>query len=292
MTTDQHKIEATYAVDVDTDFPALEELPGVETVQRGDDHEIEATYFDTADLALATTVISLRRHTGGAYPGWHLTLPMQKGRFKIHDSLSRATKTVPKSLRTLLVAHSRDAKLQPVAVVRTRRQVRLLLDSHGRTLAEFCDDHVSADTFEGTEPVSWREWKLELIEGDATLLATAAALVNASGGRPSDATKLAKVLGERVPLRFEQASPKPTREVPASQVVQARLLEQVTVSAATTRWCATTPRTPCTRCESPYAAYGTHSRRTAQGSSVSRPSRSATSSSGWRPYWANRATPR
>ena len=53
MTKDQHEIEGTYAVDVDTDVPALDQLSEVETVQRGDVHELEATYFDTADLALA-----------------------------------------------------------------------------------------------------------------------------------------------------------------------------------------------------------------------------------------------
>ena len=229
MTIDHHEIEDTYAVGVDTDLPSFDEVSGVDTVQRGEVHDLEATYFDTADLALATAGISLRRRTGGADPGWHLKLPMKKGRFEVHESLARATKTVPKSLRTLLVVHTRDAELQPVAVVRTRRQVQLLLDKEGRTLAEFCDDHVSADTFEGTGPLTWREWELELVHGDAGLLATATALVEATGGRPSDATTLATVLGERVPIRPEQVPPSPTRTAPASQVLQARLLEQVTV---------------------------------------------------------------
>jgi len=61
------------------------------------------------------------------------------------------------------------------------------------------------------------------------LLASAASLVHDSGGRPSDASKLAKALGERVPILLEQVMPEPTRKTPASQVVQARLLEQVTV---------------------------------------------------------------
>ena len=79
----------------DTELPALDELSGVDTVQRGDVHELEATYFDTADLALAKAGISLRRRTGGADAGWHLKLPMKEGRFEVHEPLSRATKTVP-----------------------------------------------------------------------------------------------------------------------------------------------------------------------------------------------------
>ena len=77
--------------------------------------------------------------------------------------------------------------------------------------------------------MTWREWELELLEGDAAGDASAAALVAASGGRPSDATKLAKVLGERVPIRPEQVLPSLTRTAPASQVLQAMLLEQVSV---------------------------------------------------------------
>jgi len=229
MTNDQHEIEDKYTVDVDTDMPALEELSGVDTVRCADVHELEATYFDTADLALAKAGISLCRRTGGADAGWHLQLPMKKGHFEVHESLSRAVKTVPKSLRRLIVVHARGEALQPVAVVRTRRHVHLLLDNDGRTLAEFCDDQVSADTLEQTDQVTWREWELELVEGDAALLTAAASLVEAAGAHPSHATKLTRVLGERVPLRPEQVKPRLTRDSPASQLLQARLLEQVTV---------------------------------------------------------------
>src|ERR1700710_2877814 len=126
MTHDLHEIEDTYAVDADTELPTLEQLPRVETVQRRDVAELEATYFDTEDLTLATAGISLRRRTGGPDAGWHLKLPMKEGKFEVHESLSRAVKTVPKSLRTLLVAHTRGKSLHPVAVIRTSRQVHVL----------------------------------------------------------------------------------------------------------------------------------------------------------------------
>ena len=60
----------------------------------------------------------------------------------------------------------------------------------------------------------WREWEVELVEGDAALLATAAAMIEDSGGKPSEATKLAKALGDRVPLAPEQVMPTPTRKAP------------------------------------------------------------------------------
>jgi len=240
MTQDQHEIEDTYTVETDAELPALQQLPGVDAVQPGGVYELEATYFDSAALTLATAGISLRRRNGGPDDGWHLKLPMKGGRFEVHEPLSRARKTVPKSLRALLVAHTRDDLLQPVAVVRTRRHVHRLLDDNGKVLAEFCDDRVSAEVMAKAEPAAWREWEIELAdvdaavpgerdEGDAVLLAAAAVLIRASGGKPSAANKLAKALGGLVPVSPERVLPEPTREGPASQVMRAWMLEQVTV---------------------------------------------------------------
>ena len=154
---------------------------------------------------------------------------MKVGRFEVHEPLGRATKTVPKSLGLLLVAHVREANLQPVAVVRNRREVHRLLDVTGAVMAEFCDDRVIAEAVGESVPVSWREWEIELIEGDGGLLADAAALVVAAGGRPSTMSKLARVLGGRVRIAPHPVSPTPTRKSPATEVVQARVREQVGV---------------------------------------------------------------
>ena len=229
MTYDQHEIEDKYAVEADTEVPALEQVPGVAMVAGDEVHQLEATYFDTPALRLATAGISLRRRTGGTDPGWHLKLPMKKGRFEVHEPLARARKTVPKSLRMLLLAHTGNETLQPVAVVCTRRHVRRLVDGEGTVLAEFCDDHVSADVVGDSEPVTWREWEVELVHGDTAFLITAAVLVEDAGGKPSRTTKLAKALGDRVPVLQEQVLPEARLRGPASQVVQARLLEQVAV---------------------------------------------------------------
>ena len=229
MTQDHHEVEHTYAVDDVTRLPPLHQLPGVDTVRRNEVDELEATYFDTVDMTLATVGISLRRRTGGSDAGWHLKLPMKEGRLEVHEPLSRARKTVPKSLRELLLAHTRGRALRPVAVVSTRRHAHELVDESGNSLAEFCDDHVSAGTVDEPEKVTWREWELELVEGNVDLLAQAATMLEDSGGRPSNGTKLAKALGDRVPVRPERVLPKASPTSPASQVVQARLLEQVRV---------------------------------------------------------------
>ena len=38
--------------------------------------QLDAVYFDTADLRLARAGITLRRREGGCDPGWHLKLPL------------------------------------------------------------------------------------------------------------------------------------------------------------------------------------------------------------------------
>ena len=79
-------------------MPDLGGLPGVAAVAAPEEQELEATYFDTADLTLAKAGISLRRRTGGATPGWHLKLPMKQGRSRgSRVALGEATKSVPKS---------------------------------------------------------------------------------------------------------------------------------------------------------------------------------------------------
>ena len=229
MTEDQHEIEDTYAVDAGARPPDFERLDGVDSMRDDGVLQLEATYFDTAELTLVAAGISLRRRTGGTDAGWHLKLPMKKGRLEVHEPLSRATRTVPKSLRTLLVAHTRGATLRPVVVLRTERHVHRLLDEEGTILAEFCDDRVSAEIPGESEPTTWREWELELVEADSDLLEAAAGLVEESGGRPAPGTKLGTALGERVPVKPQVVLPRPTRKGPASAVVQLRLREQVDV---------------------------------------------------------------
>jgi CHAD domain-containing protein len=227
MRRDRHEIEDKYTVEGDAALPDLTGLPGVSRVQDGGVLDLEAVYFDTAGLSLAAAGISLRRRTGGADDGWHLKLPTKSGRYEVHESLARARRTVPKSLRDLLVARTRDELLHPVAVVRTRRHVLLLLDEDGSTLAELSDDRVSAGGVETSEPVVWREWELELVHGDRALLAAAAPLIEDAGGLPTTANKLALALGDRMPDPTAPVTAEPTPEGPASLVLQARLHDLV-----------------------------------------------------------------
>ena len=61
-------------------MPDLAGLPGVASLAPAEGTEVDATYVDTADLALAEARITLSRRTGGAEPGWLLELPTHDGR--------------------------------------------------------------------------------------------------------------------------------------------------------------------------------------------------------------------
>ncbi|CAM5658801.1 hypothetical protein SMICM304S_11390 [Streptomyces microflavus] len=53
--------------------------------------ELDAVYYDTADLRLAADSLTLRRRTGGADEGWHLKFPVATGiRDELHEPLADA----------------------------------------------------------------------------------------------------------------------------------------------------------------------------------------------------------
>ena len=150
-------------------------------------YELEATYFDTRDLALTAAGITARRRTGGHDAGWHVKLPVEEGRFEVHEPLGRATKTVPKALRQILQTVTRGSALEPIVVIRTHRTAHELLDADGHVLAEVSDDRVTAQNPAGgeTAPRAWRELEVELVHGSDSLLEATARLLEAHGIEPS-----------------------------------------------------------------------------------------------------------
>src|SRR5687767_8884303 len=134
------EIERTYAVDPDASLPELTELPEVAAVGPARVDDLDAVYFDTADLALTRAGVSLRRRTGGADEGWHLKVPADAGRDEIRVSLKRARHHPPAELHRIAVAWTLKAPLEPIATIRTRRTHRDLLAGDGTVLAELADD--------------------------------------------------------------------------------------------------------------------------------------------------------
>ncbi|MEV8376790.1 CYTH and CHAD domain-containing protein [Kribbella sp. NPDC056861] len=206
--TEQLEIETKYDVDEHAMLPTLHELPGVASVAQPVELHLEAVYFDTAALDLAANKVTLRRRTGGEDDGWHVKLPVSSGeRLEIQHPLGKAVRKVPLQVIRSVRVHVRDQVLIPVVTLATRRIVHRLLDADGEVLAEIADDEVTSTVDGKTE--TWREWEVELINGDLALLEATEPVLRAAGAQPaSGPSKLARALGDRVPKLAKWELPK------------------------------------------------------------------------------------
>ncbi|MDI3388572.1 CYTH and CHAD domain-containing protein [Streptomyces sp. B-S-A8] len=198
----ERKYEATEATGTGapSDGPGLPDLtrvPGVAAVQDRGVHDLDATYYDTADLRLAASARTLRRRTGGDDAGWHLKLPVAAGvRDEVQAPLSDR---VPRALAGLVRSRVRDAELIPVVRLRSARAVRHLVDADGALLAEVSVDSVRADRLAGGEgSAGWTEIEVELAEGgDPKFLDQVEKRLRKAGVVPAgSASKLARALAE------------------------------------------------------------------------------------------------
>ncbi|MGH3793322.1 MAG: CHAD domain-containing protein [Pseudonocardiaceae bacterium] len=223
------EIERKFDTDASTALPDLDVVDGVTTVTDPVETTLEATYFDTPDVRLATHSTTLRRRTGGADQGWHLKLPAGgEERTEIRLPLDHGTRTVPKALVKEVRGLVHGRKLVPVAILRTTRLERHLVDADGNDLAIVADDTVHATRLgKGAALLSaWREVEVELVHGDQTLLDAVSARLEAAGfTRSSSGSKLRRTLGDLVPEQREH--PELTPRSRAGKVARAYLCEQV-----------------------------------------------------------------
>ena len=210
--SDSREIERKYAVTDSRPIPSLVSLPGIARVQRPRVFTLEAVYFDTMELSLDEQHITLRRRTGGDDAGWHLKLPVSADeRSEVHEPLGTDPELVPARLRRIVAVYTRGHALGPEVRLSTRRTVRRLLGPNDEILGLFCDDEVEAVRLVPSPlSQSWREWELELVDGDSSLLDATDALFAATGVLRSDSpSKLAHALGVRELRRSLPAPPSP-----------------------------------------------------------------------------------
>ncbi|MGY1637144.1 CHAD domain-containing protein [Geodermatophilus sp. SYSU D00742] len=206
MTTEHLEIERKFEAEESFTLPDLTGVGGVASVGAPESHELEATYYDTADLRLLRSRVTLRRRTGGADAGWHVKLPAAAGaRRELHQPLGRASRTVPRAVLAPVLGQLGTAIPGPVATLRTRRVVHPLLDGEGRVLAEVADDVVlgtalAASPGEPATVTGWREVEVELVGGDVALLDALTDRLVAAGARVSAVpSKVGRVLDGRLP---------------------------------------------------------------------------------------------
>jgi CHAD domain-containing protein len=175
--------------------------PGVGRVGEPSVVQLDATYYDTADLRLARSLVTLRRREGGADQGWHLKLPGEGFRTEITEPLTDDV-TPPAALAILVGAFVRGQKLAPVARIRTTRTAFEVFGAGGERLAEVADDDVRSESFGPiTQLSAWREIEVELKDAapGETLQILEKSLIAAGARRSVDVSKLRRALGDRLP---------------------------------------------------------------------------------------------
>lgn len=193
------EVESKFEVGPDTPIPTAEAFAPL-LADEPVVHELSATYYDTADLSLTRHKVTLRRRTGGDDAGWHLKLPSEAGRVELQVPLDHGD-DVPAEFVAAVAGLVRRRPLAPVARVDNQRHVLILREPDGTAVVEFCDDHVSTDSFATAGAGGdWREWEAELVDPSRPgardhLAAVATACTDAGATTSSSSSKLARTLG-------------------------------------------------------------------------------------------------
>ena len=243
------EVEVKFAVEEGVKPPGPPLVDATLSITSTTTHNLSATYFDTEDLRLTHAKTVLRRRTGGTDDGWHVKFPGEGGaRRELQVPLADASDAeVPAELLDAVSSVIGDAPLVKIAQVDNRR-VESVLSKDGIAYAEFCDDHVTSESFlPGGQKQSWREWELELTEAVAgteageTLLNNASEAMLAAGARPADApSKLVKALGDSLPAGPVDAALRETRDrivdyAPRVRADEEDAVHQMRVSTRTMR---------------------------------------------------------
>ncbi|KKK06674.1 CYTH and CHAD domain-containing protein [Micromonospora sp. HK10] len=201
--------ERKYSGDEGFRLPDLAGCGGVETVSDATALDLDAVYWDTADLRLARSGFALRRRTGGHDAGWHLKVGAAGGaRTEYQFPAGPDDQEPPAELTALYRAAARGAAVAPAARVRTRRRERRLLDPDGRTLAEVAEDSVESEDLVSGVRQAWHEIEVELVEGDEALLDAVADRLRTAGADPVPVSKSHRALRARL-AQARPAAPDP-----------------------------------------------------------------------------------
>jgi CHAD domain-containing protein len=197
------------AVEQEVKLRAGEEFPGIQLPGRAlAARTLWSTYFDTEQLRLARSAITLRRRVesaSGDGPGmWQLKLPHGDDRLELEWDAPDVR--VPREVEQLLLAHTRGAPLVAVARLRQER-AGVMVERHGTDVAMVVHDAV--EVLEDGEVVEgFEELEVELVEGSrADLKWLETELRNVGAVDPDGRPKVLQALD--VPAR--RAFPKPKK---------------------------------------------------------------------------------
>ncbi len=219
--------ELKFLVDPEFEIPALDQGDaGVAAVAELPSQSLSAIYYDTDDLRLMRSGLTLRHRTGETgKPAWTLKLPVAS------DDATREELTydagpaeIPPDAQALVTAYTRGRALRPVTQLKTKRRRWSLQSQGGDQLAELVDDRVSV--LNGAAIIDrFREIEVENQALEITNLRKIGRTMKKAGAGPADQTpKAARALGDRArqpPDVAEAAAPSPGD--PASEAVKLAL---------------------------------------------------------------------
>jgi CHAD domain-containing protein len=217
-------------LDVPTRFRLPSLADGVGKVVTRPTLRLTAVYYDTADLRLARSKITMRRRFGGVDDGWHLKLPHDDSGAR--DELRLPLDAIgnpPAEFTTLTLGITRGDVLGQVATLRTERRPLGVNDEHGAPLAELTDDRVSVSI--GRKVVRrFRELEVEAAEGRTAddLGPIVAALLAAGATKSAFSSKLVRALGEQASRPADVPTVRQLRPRDAAgDVIQNHIAQQV-----------------------------------------------------------------
>ena len=173
-----------------------------------------STYHDTPDHRLARQGVTLRCRTGTRRHRWQLKLP--RGAARLELELAGSPTQLPEALRRLLTVYTRNAPLEPIVALRTRRS-GMLVREHGAPVAEVVLDSVAV--LDGRRVKRrFREVEIELVgDADPQALERIARALLARGATRSDGRpKVFRALGLEV---SPDADPVPPPTTPLQHVL-------------------------------------------------------------------------
>jgi CHAD domain-containing protein len=163
---------------------------------------LRAVYWDTVDLRLARAGVSLRhRVDDGGGDCWTVKLPVDAGERAVLSrreiDIEGPASQVPPGAERLVRAYARQASLEPVAQLDSRRIRLQLRDRRGRPVAEIDDDEVAV-VDGGRVTQRFREVEVELADHAPASVSRAvvARLVEAGAREADPLPKVGRALGE------------------------------------------------------------------------------------------------
>ena len=191
--------ELKFAVDRSFQIDDIRGQAGVASVQPLDPQELTSTYYDTTDLRLARSGVTLRFRTGEEEPLWTVKFPSYGTDARVREELNYAGSPdeMPAETADLVIGHCRSAALEPVATLVTKRDRWRLIDQDDVAMAEVCDDDV-AIVERGHTLTRFREVELESLILELDDLKVIGNALSGAGAVPTEAVpKAVRALGPR-----------------------------------------------------------------------------------------------